>query len=239
MAGKISTGSKYLDLWLEGGYDMDTITTIYGPPGTGKTNLCILAAVNQAVSGNKVIYIDTEGSFSSDRLRQIAGSTDIMRNILLLRATTFWEQREVFNRLLQEIRKPVSLIIVDSISMLYRLELGFANQKSKEKALSINRALGRQLRILTEISRKKNIPVLVTNQVYSDFTRDTAETQAVKKIHMVGGDILKYWSKCLIELQKEDRKRRAIIIKHRSLPEKEIYFTITNDGVAKPGLRFW
>ena len=236
-SNKISTGSKDLDIWLNGGYDMDTITTIYGPAGSGKTNLCILAAVNQALKGNKIIYIDTEGGFSADRLDQISGSSDIIKNILMLRATTFWEQREVFNRLLQEIKKPVSLIIVDSISMLYRLELGFASQKSKEKACSINRALGRQLRILTEIARKKNIPVIVTNQVYSDFVKNM-DTDT-KQVRMVGGDILKYWSKCLIELQKEDRKRRAILRKHRSQPEKEILFIITERGIEKAGLRFW
>ena len=234
---KVSTGSRDLDMWLQGGYDNDTITTIYGPPGTGKTNLCILAAVYQAMIGNKVIYIDTEGGFSVDRLNQIAGSGEIMKNILMLRATTFWEQREVFNRLLSEIRKSVSLIVVDSISMLYRLELGFANQKSKEKALSVNRALGRQLRILTEISRKKNIPILVTNQVYSDFVKEGMPLE--KKVHMVGGDILKYWSKCLIELQKEDKKRKAILRKHRSLPEKEMSFLITEKGISKPGFSFF
>jgi len=239
---KISTGSKELDLWLEGGYDKDTITTIYGPAGSGKTNLCIIAAVHQALKGNKVIYIDTEGSFSADRLRQIGGSTDIIKNILILRATTFWEQRECFNRLLTEVKKSISLIIVDSISMLYRLELGFANQQSREKASIINRSLGRQLRILTEISRKKNIPVLVTNQVYSNFARTDDPEQIMqqrKEVRMVGGDILKYWSKCLIELQKEERKRKAILRKHRSIPEKELEFVITEKGIEKPKFKFW
>lgn len=237
---KISTGSRELDAWLEGGYDKDIITTIYGPAGSGKTNLCMIAAVNQAVKGNKVIYIDTEGSFSADRLKQISGSTDIIKNILILRATTFWEQRECFNRLLSEIKKSISLIVVDSISMLYRLELGFANQQSKERASIINRSLGRQLRILTEIAAKRNIPVLITNQVYSDFVKNSdIDGKQTKNVHMVGGDILKYWSKCLIEIQKDERKRKAILRKHRSLPEKELEFVITDKGIEKPKFKLW
>ena len=68
---KITTGSKILDLILEGGYEKDIVTTIYGPAGSGKTVLCILCGVNVAKSGKKVIYVDSEGGFSVDRLKQI------------------------------------------------------------------------------------------------------------------------------------------------------------------------
>jgi len=56
------------------------------------------------------------------------------------------------------------VIILDGAAMLYRLELA----KSKDSYL-VNRELGLQLSYLTEIARKKNIPVLVTNQVYADL----------------------------------------------------------------------
>ena len=50
---------------------------------------------------------------------------------------------------------------------------------------------------------------------------------------MVGGDILKYGSKCLIELQNlHKNKRRIILRKHRSQPEgKEIIFEIKEKGI--------
>jgi len=53
---------------------------------------------------------------------------------------------------------------------------------------------------------------------------------------MVGGDLLKYWSKCLIELQSNRGKRKLIIKKHRSMPQKEMNFEITQYGVKKKGL---
>ena len=69
---KISAGSYDLNKWLFGGYDKDIITTIYGPAGSGKTNFCLLAAVSQAKKQKKVIYIDTEGGFSIDRVKQLS-----------------------------------------------------------------------------------------------------------------------------------------------------------------------
>jgi hypothetical protein len=53
---------------------------------------------------------------------------------------------------------------------------------------------------------------------------------------MVGGDLLKYWSKCLIEIQNFNGKRKLILKKHRSLPQKELAFEIINQGIRKRGL---
>ncbi len=228
---KISSGNSDLDKWLNGGYDMDIITTIYGPAGSGKTNLCLIAASEIAKKGKKVVYIDTEGGFSISRLNQISDEKTAEK-ILVYKVTDFKEQREALNRLMSNL-KGIGLIVMDSIAMQYRLELGNANSEKKENdVVMINRALVRQLRILNEIARKKNIPVLITNQVYSDFNNR-------EKVNMVGGDILKYWSKCLIELQRVGAgKRKAILKKHRSMPEKEFSFIINDKGINKSGWIF-
>ena len=229
---KISSGNSDFDNWLNGGYEDDVITTIYGPAGSGKTNLCLIAASEAAKKGKKVIYIDTEGGFSIARLEQVS-DRKIAKNILIYKVTDFKEQREAFNKLIDN-TKDIGLIVVDSMAMQYRLELGNANsEKNDMKIKMINRALSRQLRILNEIARKKQIPVLVTNQVYSDFNDR-------EKVNMVGGDILKYWSKCLIELKKVGAgRRKAILRKHRSLPEKEFSFVINDKGINKSGFGFF
>lgn len=46
---------------------------IAGPPGCGKTNFVILASCSQAKKGKKVIFVDTEGGFSVERVKQIVG----------------------------------------------------------------------------------------------------------------------------------------------------------------------
>jgi DNA repair protein RadB len=240
---KISAGSYDLNKWLFGGYERDIITTIYGPAGSGKTNFCILAAASQAKKGNKVIFIDTEGGFSVERLSQILDKDKelterVLRNIILFKPTIFQEQVKIFNKLLSEIKakSQINLIVVDGITMLYRLELAEAQKLSEEKIKEVNRELAKQLRVLAEISRNKNIPVIVTNQVYTSFlTREEFEQGREKEVHMVGGTILEYWSKCIIELKNERGKKKAILRKHRSLPEKELSFIITDKGVRRRG----
>jgi len=222
MESKLGTGTEVMDWLLEGGYEKDVVTTIYGPPGSGKTNLCMLC-IAHAVKNKKVIYIDTEGSFSVSRFKQISEEyKDILKRIIFLRPLNFEEQKKSFETLKGIVNDSIGLIVLDSIAMLYRLELG----KSKN-LYAINRDLGLQLSYLTEIARKEKIPVLVTNQVYPDFEKDG-------EIKMVGGDLLKYQSKCLIELQVINGKRKAILRKHRSLPDqKEIMFRITEKGIRE------
>lgn len=219
---KIDTGVPVINSFLEGGYDNDIITTIYGPAGSGKSNLCLLAAVKMIKSGKKVVYVDTEGGFSTERLGQIVSDKEsVLKKIFFLKPTTFKGQKSAFNRLKQIVNSEVGLIIVDTISMLYRIEMGI-----KEDVQEVNNELGLQISYLVEIARKKKIPVLITNQVYSNFDeRD--------KINMVGGDLLRYTSKCLIELQKAPHgKRRAILRKHRSIPEKDVMFEIVEKGIV-------
>ena len=235
---KISAGSYDLNKWLFGGYENDVITMIVGPAGSGKTNFTTLAVCSQAKKGNKVIFIDTEGGFSAERVKQIVGENfeDIVKNILLLSPTNFEEQRKNFSELLGKIKKEhVSLIVIDGMATLYRLELGeAARSENEEKIRDVNRKIAEQMRILSEISRKQKIPVIITNQVYSEFQSEEEWKKGMeRKVNFVGGDLLKYWSKCIIELKVEGRRRRAILVKHRSLPEKELSFEIKNKGIFK------
>ncbi|MEM4702939.1 MAG: DNA repair and recombination protein RadB [Candidatus Pacearchaeota archaeon] len=232
---KISTGSKEFDDWLQGGYEKDVITVFYGPAGSGKTNFCLMAAAKQATLGKKVIFIDTEGGFSVERLRQLV-NFNIMKNIIVLKATTFEEQKEALNRLLNLLNKNVGLIIIDSLVMLYRLELSQASsEKNIDKVQLVNRSLVYQLRILSEIARKKQIPILATDQVYSEFlNQEDIASGKIRGVSMVGGDIIKYWSKCIIQLENISHgKKCAILKKHRSLPEKKFVFEIVNRGIKK------
>lgn len=225
---KISAGNYDLNKFLFGGYEKDIITVIYGDSGSGKTNLCLLAAVSQAKKGNKVIYIDTEGGYSTERVKQLAGEEyeNAIKNILLLKPTNFSEQKKAFEDLLKYLKDEISLIIVDGMTILYRLEFAAARESDNGEMQKINSELVKQMRTLAEIARKREIPVIVTNQVYKwDEERK-----------MVGGDILRYWSKCHLELLNDKGKRTLSIVKHRSLPEKKIDFEITNSGIRKKGL---
>jgi len=238
VSNKILTGSSDIDKWLEGGYEKGIITTFYGPSASGKSNLMLLAVCSHALN-KKVIFIDTEGSFSLDRINQISknNSEIILKNILILKPTNFEEQNKSFYKINREIKySNIGLIIVDSITMLYRLALAEAKKDGLEEVQKINAELANQMKILYEIARKKNIPILITGQVYSEFLSEEEWLSGKQAgINLVGGDILKYWSKCTIEMQNEKDKRRAIIRKHRSMKEKDLYFEIVNEGIRKKG----
>lgn len=225
--GKISAGSYDLNRWLHGGYECDVVTVIYGAPGTGKTNFCLLAAVSQAKKGNKIVYVDTEGGFSVERVKQLSASNheQVLENILLLTPSNFQEQQQAFEKLKAYLKHEVSLIIVDGLTILYRLDFANAREKDLFESQKVVNELVRQIRILAEIARKRNIPVIVTNQIY----------RWEDKERMVGGDILRYWGKCLIELVHQDGKRTAYLRKHRSLAESSLPFRITSEDIKKRG----
>ncbi|MEM4605553.1 MAG: DNA repair and recombination protein RadB [Candidatus Pacearchaeota archaeon] len=237
---RISTGSYDLNKFFYGGYEKDVITTFYGPAGSGKTNLCILCSVSQAKKGNKVLFIDTEGGFSTERIYQILNKNKeetekVLKNTLVLSPTSFKEQEEIFKNLSKYLKNEISLIVVDSIAMLYRIELADAiKTEITSEIQKVNKKLAEQLRTLNEISRNRKIPILLTNQVYSLFPKNEEE-QKEREVSMVGGDLLKYWSKCLVELKKSNEKRNLILRKHRSLPEKQIGFEIFDGGIRKRG----
>ena len=153
---KISAGSYDLNKWLFGGYETDIITVIYGDSGSGKTNFCLLAAVSQAKKGNKVIYIDTEGGFSSERIKQLSPEDykEILNNIFLLKPTNFDEQKKAFEELLKYLKNEISLIVVDGMTILYRLEFAAARE-TNDGMQKINSELVKQMRTLAEIARTR------------------------------------------------------------------------------------
>ncbi len=212
---RIQSGSVFDEL-LDGGVEKGVVSTIYGPAASGKTTAAMILSKNMAYS-SKVFFVDTEGGFSVERFSQISDK-DLLKNILLMKPISFEEQMKTIETVSKNINDRIGLVVVDTISALYRLE------KSKNLK-EVNNMLNLQISWLTEIARKHNIPVLLTAQVYSDF-------EAKDQVKIVGGDFIKYSSKCLVELTNEPR--RAIVKKHRSLPEsKDISFGIVNSGFEK------
>ena len=217
---RISTGCEPLDSLLGGGVEKGVISNFYGESGSGKTNVCIQVAAEVAENGGKVAYVDTEASFSAERFIQIA-SEDALDNIFLKDATDFQEQKESIKSL-GDMKEDLDLVIVDSMVSLYRLKV------NNDNANQINNELSDQLSQLSKIARKQEIPVLITNQVYTSFDED--------KLEIVGRDVPRYWSKCLVKLsQNGENTRTAEIAKHRSLPSgKKVQFKITDDGLVEP-----
>jgi DNA repair protein RadB len=208
-----------------------TVTQIYGEAASGKSNLCMIAAAEVAKSGKDVIFIDTEGSFSLERFKQIAGkdATELLKRVSLAEPSDFDEQKIAINKIADIMgEKKVGLVVVDSLVSLYRLEMG-----STEDAYATNRELSKQLAKLMKIAKKYSVPIVVTNQVYSTFSKDGKKG----KITPVGRDVLKYWTKVVIRLAKDGDSRIAEIIRHKFKGEGcTIRFKITQRGIKNEGI---
>lgn len=210
-----ATGSPACDELLGGGYEKGIITTVYGPAGSGKSNLMLLATANVE---KRAIFVDPEGSFSVDRLKQLNPDVDdLLERLIIIKPTSFEQQHDAILRLPKMISENIELVIIDSIASQYRAQLARDGKEANSK-------LSQQINALFAVASDNDIPVLVTSQVYADFEGDG--------VNVVGGDIVKYSSKCMIELQNEDGKRSMIVRKHRFLPAgKSINFSINNIGI--------
>jgi DNA repair protein RadA len=75
---RCTTGSAKLDSFLKGGIETQAITEIAGEFGSGKSQICYTLCVTANTPlerkglGGNVIFIDTENTFRSERIFQIA-----------------------------------------------------------------------------------------------------------------------------------------------------------------------
>ena len=222
---KIQTNSR-IDELLDGGIEKGIITQIFGPPSSGKSNIALALAVNVAKQGKKSIYIDTEGGISLDSIKQIArfDFSKIWKYIHVLEPTTFNEQNNNIKSLdlwISNNYEGIDLIVLDSAVALYRVE--------DKRSPNVNNDFSKQIEILLKIARKFNIAVVLTNQIYNSFD------EGKDNVNPVGGTILQYRSKTMIQLEKSDElhERIASIRKHRSIAEgKTTKFKITSNGIV-------
>ena len=205
-----------IDNLLGGGIECGSVTMLYGEAGTGKTNICLQMAFNVARSGKKVAYIDTEG-LSADRIEQIFTDEAYRKDILVFSAHTFDEQGYGIAQAARQAESDaVGLIIVDSMTMFYRL-------RSDDQ--SVRNELTRQMETLLNTARKNDVAVLITSQVYTNISTGSFE--------FLGGHAVQHNAKTIIRVEKRGNgKRAAVIVKHRSLPEgKSALYRIVQTGI--------
>ena len=204
-----------IDGLIGGGLPSRLITQVYGPSGSGKSNLALQAAINCTRMGMRVLFIDPEGSFSLKRIGQMDPERKSMDSIMLKEPASMEEQAEAIGKAWGI--DNLGLVVVDSIVYHYRLE------REPEEPQKANRELGLQMATLLDIARKKNIPVLVTNQVYTNIDNGFTEP--------VGGDIMKYSSKVIVGLSHAS-DRHAHLVKHVFMKDgQSVGFKIVGKGV--------
>jgi DNA repair protein RadB len=175
---RIPTGCRVLDDLLRGGLSKGELVLIYGEAATGKTTTVIQAAVGAAKSGLKTLYVDADHSFTQQRFRQIAGSEsgEISQLILLFLPETFSEQRNIVESLENYVTSTLGLVIVDSVSSLYR-----ASFSGPDSIFALNRDLSRQVAYLKELSESRKIACILTSQVHSRLAPPAGDIEPVAR----------------------------------------------------------
>ena len=171
------------------------------------------------------VYLDNQGlqPLLVDP-RTLEDQERALKGVLVSEVHSLEEQDRMIGKAIKlaEGNPDIGLIVVDSITMFYRLA-------SKDDERAERRVLAGQSAKLLTLARKMNLPVVVTSQVYTDV-----ETGAFEAL---GGNVLHHNAKTIIRLEwLAPSKRRAVLMKHRHLAEgRAAVFYLTEKGVeAEP-----
>ena len=173
----ITTGSKELDNLLGGrGVETKAITEVFGAYGSGKSQLGFSLAVNVQLPSEKggaegkSVYIDTEGTFRPERIRQIAESKganpeNVLKNIFVARAFNSDHQILLIDKVNELIKngEPIRIVIIDSLTAHFRAEFAGRGQLADRQ-----QKLNRYLHNLMKMAEQHNLAVYVTNQVMAN-----------------------------------------------------------------------
>ena len=135
-----------------------SITELYGEFRTGKTQLCHTLSVicqlpvSEGGAAGKALYIDTEGTFRPERLRDISqrfqlDSNEVMNNVAYARAYNSEHQMQLLveaGALLSD--GSYALIVVDSATSLFRTDYTGRGELSTRRCSRCDQSSGRESR---------------------------------------------------------------------------------------------
>ena len=167
-----TTGSSELNKILGGGFQTGKLTEVYGPFKSGKTNLAQTIAVTIQLPKERgglesaVAYIDTENTFSREKIKRIADRfgldrDDVLSKIYHARIYSSDHQSQMIMKAETLCKtRNVRLIVVDSLMALLRNEYIGIGSLARRQAF-----LNNMLHGLSRIAETYNCAILVTNQV--------------------------------------------------------------------------
>ena len=167
-----TTGSSELNRILGGGFQTGKLTEVYGPFKSGKTNLAHTISVTVQLPVSKgglsasVAYVDTENTFSKEKIIRIAkrfgmNPKDVLSHIFHARIYSSDHQNQMIQKSEALCKtRGVRLIIIDSLMALLRSEYVGIGKLAPRQAV-----LNGMIHGLSRIAETYNCAVLLTNQV--------------------------------------------------------------------------
>ena len=232
----ITTGSKNVDNLLGGkGIESKSITEFFGAFGSGKTQIALSLAVNTQLpkeaggANGKSVYIDTEGTFRPERIRQFAEGVGanpekVLKNILVARAFNSDHQILLLEKINEMIKngEPIRLLIIDSLTAHFRAEYSGRGQLADRQ-----QRLNRYMHDLMKLAEQRNLAVVVTNQVMSNPAQMFGDPTTP-----IGGNIVGHASTYRIYLRRGKKDSRvAKLIDSPNLPDGETVFMVETLGL--------
>lgn len=233
----IKTGSEQLNKLLGGrGVETKAITEAFGAYGSGKTQLGLTLAINvqmpieQGGVEGKAVYIDSEGTFRPERIKQIAdtrglNSDSVLKNILVARAFNSDHQILLIDKISELIKngEPIKLVVIDSLTAHFRAEFSGRGQLADRQ-----QKLNKYIHSLMRIAEQFNLAVYVTNQVMANPAMMFGDPTTP-----IGGNIVGHASTYRLYLRKSRKSSRvAKLIDSPNLPDNECVFFVSEKGVC-------
>jgi len=238
---KITTGSKALDELMGGGVETQALIEAFGEFGSGKTQLGHQLSVNVQLPKEKgglsepdkpakAVYIDTEGTFRPERIEQMATAVGLdpkeaLKNIFYVKAFNTDHQINIVKKISKLINEGhnIRLVVIDSITAHFRAEyVGRGVLAERQQKLN------QHLRDLLKLASMYNLAVYVTNQVMAK----PEGYYGLDLVQAVGGHVLAHAITYRIFLRKgKGGVRVARLIDAPHLPEREVTFKITEEGI--------
>jgi len=203
------------------------ITSLWGDFGVGKTTLSLQTANTYALNKKKVLYIYTKPNLPFKKIRDVFENNldDVLENILFFHTTNFDDIFNfVFNLefiILNDLKTEDSkfnLIVIDSMTDLYRLEL---NREKKGKNFILNYKLNQIIANLVNLKQNYYIDILIINEL----SRRTQEglTYEVES----GSNVMRYWVKNSIKIERTEVANNRKFILHRNNDNTSIMINST------------
>jgi len=185
--------------------------------------------VEQGGVNGKAVFIDTEGTFSPQRIKQIAeglgASADkVLKNIMVARAFNADHQILLLDKVAELIKdgEPIKLLIVDSLTAHFRAEFTGRGQLADRQ-----QKLNKYLHTLTRLAEQRGFAVYVTNQVMANPAMMFGDPTT-----HVGGHIVGHAAKVRIYLRRgKQGSRVAKMVDSPDLPDNEAAFFVTQTGL--------
>ena len=182
---------------------------------------CALEAANR---GHKVFYLDSDQSFSPNRMERLTDGAELAERIVLFRPEIFEGQSRIIESIENLLTRSPTLLVVDSITGLYR-----TGRVKSEEYFGRDRELNRQLAQLNSLATRFALWVLLTGQVHS------SPSGGEWLVEPVATRALKHWSDPILKLRRTPRSgvRDCILEKMNGLDMSGSHnlFMITEKGI--------